>query len=180
MPSARPVLAGCLTAAADTVSLPPSSSFGALIALLHTQAENLFGIYDPALGWFTQVNPVGVRLLGYPSEEAFLNDPDYSLRSPPWTPEQWQVLCEQARRENHQTVEAEIRRHTSEAFSAYLKPTFFQETGRATTDKGSYSLRLKSGTLITCPPDRHHAKPYRTSSSLCITIKPLGRYYSRF
>ena len=108
----------------------PSSSSGAFTALLYTQAKEFFGVYDPALGWFTQVNPAGVRLLGYPSEEVFLNDPDHSLRSPPWTPEQWQALCEQARREGHRAVEADIRRHTGEAFSAYLELTFFQEAGQ--------------------------------------------------
>ena len=108
----------------------PSSSSGAFTALLYTQAKEFFGVYDLALGWFTQVNPAGVRLLGYPSEEVFLNDPDHSLRSPPWTPEQWQALCEQARREGHQAVEADIRRHTGEAFSAYLELTFFQEAGQ--------------------------------------------------
>ncbi|WP_310397745.1 PAS domain-containing sensor histidine kinase [Hymenobacter sp.] len=108
----------------------PSSSSGALTALLYTQAKEFFGIYDPALGWFTQVNPAGVRLLGYPSEEIFLADPDHSLRSPPWTPDQWAALCEQARREGHQAVEAEIRRHTGEAFSAYLELTYFQDGER--------------------------------------------------
>ena len=105
----------------------PSSSSNVLTALLYTQAKEFFGIYDPALGWFTQVNPAGVRLLGYPSEEVFMADPDHSLRSPPWTPEQWQVLCDQAQREGQRAVEAEIRRHTGEAFRAYLEMTYFQD-----------------------------------------------------
>ena len=108
-----------------------SFSSGALTELLYTQAKEFFGIYDPVLGWFTQVNPAGVRLMGYPSEEVFLADPDHSLRSPPWTGAQWAALCEQARREGHQAIEAEIRHHTGEAFSAYLELTYFQDAGQS-------------------------------------------------
>ena len=107
-----------------------NSSSGVLTELLYTQAKEFFGLYDPALGWFTQVNPAGVRLLGYPSEEIFLADPDHSLRFPPWTGAQWAALCEQARREGHRAVEAEIRRHTGEAFGAYLELTYFQDGER--------------------------------------------------
>ena len=108
----------------------PSHSSSVLTELLYTQAKEFFGLYDPALGWFTQVNPAGVRLLGYPSEEVFLADPDHSLRSPPWTGAQWAALCEQAQREGHRAVEAEIRRHTGEAFSACLELTAFQNGER--------------------------------------------------
>ncbi|GAA3975687.1 sensor histidine kinase [Hymenobacter antarcticus] len=105
-------------------------SSGALTQLLYTQAKEFFGIYDPAQGWFTQVNPAGVRLLGYPSEEVFLADPDHSLHSPPWTGAQWAALCEQARREGHQALEAEIRRHAGPPLSAYLELTYFQKAGQ--------------------------------------------------
>jgi PAS domain S-box-containing protein len=103
---------------------------GVLTDLLYTQAKEFMGIYDPELGWFTQVNPAGVRLLGYPSEPAFLADPDHSLRTPPWTGAQWDALCEQAQREGRQTVEAQIRRHTGESFSGYLELAYFQVEGR--------------------------------------------------
>jgi PAS domain S-box-containing protein len=103
---------------------------GVLTDLLYTQAKEFMGIYDPALGWFTQVNPAGVRLLGYPSEPAFLADPDHSLRTPPWTGEQWQALCDRARQEGRQTVEAQIRRHTGESLSGYLELAYFQVEGR--------------------------------------------------
>ena len=107
-----------------------SSSSGVLTALLYSQAKEFFGIYDPALGWFTQVNPAGVRLLGYPSEEVFLADPDHSLRSLPWTPDQWQALCDKTRREGQQTLEADIRRHTGDAFRAYLELTYYLDGAR--------------------------------------------------
>jgi PAS domain S-box-containing protein len=107
-----------------------SSYLGVLTDLLFTQAKELLGIYDPEIGWFTQVNPAGVRLLGYPSEAAFLADPDHSLRTPPWTGPQWQALCDRAQQEGRQTVEAQIRRHTGESFSGYLALAYFQVEGR--------------------------------------------------
>ena len=107
-----------------------SSSSSVLTELLYSQSKEFFGIYDPALGWFTQVNPAGVRLLGYPSEDVFLADPDHSLRSPPWTGAQWQALCDQARREGHHAVEANIRCHTGEAIRAYLELTCYLDGTR--------------------------------------------------
>ena len=103
-----------------------SAYFGVFTDLLYTQSKEFLGIYDPALGWFTQVNPAGVRLLGYPSEAAFLTDPDHSLRTPPWSGAEWQALCDQARQEGRQHVEANIRRHTGEALSGYLELVYFQ------------------------------------------------------
>ena len=119
----------------DFNALPPlfmlaSSSSGVLTALLYSQSKEFFGIYDPALGWFTQVNPAGVRLLGYPSEGVLLADPDHSLRSPPWSPDQWQALCEQARREGQHTLEADIRRHTGAPIRAYLELTYYLDDDR--------------------------------------------------
>ena len=51
--------------------------------LLYAHSGEMAGIYDLGLGWFTHVNPAGVQLLAYPSEEAFLADLDHSLRIPP-------------------------------------------------------------------------------------------------
>lgn len=103
---------------------------GVLTDLLFTQAKEFMGIYDADMGWFTQVNPAGVRLLGYPSEPAFLADTDHSLRTPPWTGAQWAALCNRAEQEGRQTVEAQIRRHTGEALSGYLELAYFQVEGK--------------------------------------------------
>ena len=107
-----------------------SSYPGVLIDLLYTQSKEFFGIYDPAVGWFTQVNPAGVRLFGYPSEPAFLTDLDHSLRTPPWTGPEWQALCDQAQREGRQEVETQIRRHAGASFGGYLELAYFQVEGR--------------------------------------------------
>ncbi|WP_223650550.1 sensor histidine kinase [Hymenobacter psoromatis] len=99
--------------------------------LLYTHSREFVGIYDVEVGWFTQVNPMAVQLLGYASEEAFLTDPDHSLRLPPWTVAEWHDLCELTKREGHHEQETTIRRHTGEPFLAYMRLTYFEAAGRA-------------------------------------------------
>ncbi|OGX84015.1 sensor histidine kinase [Hymenobacter coccineus] len=99
--------------------------------LLYTHSQEFVGIYDIDLGWFTQVNPRAVQLLAYASEADFLADPDHSLRTPPWTTNEWTALCALTRREGHHELEATIRRHTGEPFLAYLRLTHFEAAGRA-------------------------------------------------
>ena len=109
----------------------PSSHTAILADLLYTHAGEFVGVYDPMAGWFTHVNPAGVQLLAYPSEAVFLADPNHALRTPPWTPAQWQQLCEQTRREGHHELEAHIRRYTGEPLRAYLRLTHFAVDGQA-------------------------------------------------
>ncbi|GAB3841165.1 sensor histidine kinase [Hymenobacter jeollabukensis] len=108
----------------------PASHSAVLANLLYSHSAELVGVYDPVVGWFTHVNPAGVQLLAYPSEAAFLADPNHSLRTPPWTRAQWQKLCDRARREGHQEVEANIRRHTGEPLQGYLRMTYFEVAGQ--------------------------------------------------
>jgi PAS domain S-box-containing protein len=108
-----------------------SSAYTTVLSnLLYTHSREFVGIYDVALGWFTQVNPVAVQLLGYASEAEFLADPDHSLRSPPWTTNEWRALCELTVREGHHELDAVIRRYTGEPFPAYLRLTAFEAAGR--------------------------------------------------
>lgn len=97
-----------------------------LAELLYTHAREFVGMYDVALGWFTQVNPAAVRLLGYASEAAFLADPDHSLRTPPWTATEWQALCELTQREGHHEVEADLRRPSGPPLRVHLRLTHFE------------------------------------------------------
>ncbi|MBC8083311.1 MAG: PAS domain S-box protein, partial [Hymenobacter sp.] len=97
-----------------------------LTDLLYTHAPEFVGLYDLTLGWFTQVNPAGVRLLGYPSEQEFLAAPVRTLHTLPWNDARWHSLCEHARREGQQEVEAKIRRHTGAAFWGRLEVVYFQ------------------------------------------------------
>ena len=98
--------------------------------LLYAHSGEMAGIYDLGLGWFTHVNPAGVQLMAYPSEAGFLADPNHALRTPPWTPAQWQQLCDITRREGHHELEADIRRHVGEPFRAYVKLTYCEVDGR--------------------------------------------------
>ena len=106
-------------------------AYSAVMAdLLYAHSGEMAGVYDLELGWFTHVNPAGVQLLAYPSEEAFLADPNHSLRTPPWTPAQWQNLCDITRREGHHKLEADIRRHVGEPFRAYVKLKYCEVADR--------------------------------------------------
>jgi PAS domain S-box-containing protein len=108
----------------------PEAYAAVLAELLYAHSGEMAGVYDLELGWFTHVNPAGVQLLAYPSEEAFLADPDHSLRMPPWTTAEWQHLCDITRREGHHELESDIRRHVGEPFRAYVKLTYFEVSGR--------------------------------------------------
>ncbi|WP_210517903.1 sensor histidine kinase [Hymenobacter terricola] len=103
-----------------------TASTKVLTDLLYTQAKEFVGIYDPALGWFTQVNLAGAHLLGYSSEQALLAEPDRALHLSAWTETQWQALGERAQREGRQEMPTEVRRRSGETFSAYIELTAFQ------------------------------------------------------
>lgn len=94
-----------------------------LAELLYTRAQEFVGLYDLALGWFTQVNAAGWQLLGYPSEQALLADPARQLSS---APEAWPSLCEQARRQGRHAAELEIRHHDGTQRWAHAELTYCQ------------------------------------------------------
>ena len=112
------------------MSMLPVAYSAVMADLLYAHFGEMAGIYDLELGWFTHVNPAGVQLLAYPSEEAFLADPNHSLRPSPWLPAQWQNLCDITRREGHHELETDIRRHIGEPFRAYVKLTYCEAEGR--------------------------------------------------
>ncbi|RSK50010.1 sensor histidine kinase [Hymenobacter rigui] len=74
-------------------ALPPAPS---LSDLLFAQAPHFVGLLDVERGWFTQVNPAGVALLGYPSAEALYHDAGRRLPAPQLAPPHWQPLQQQA------------------------------------------------------------------------------------
>ncbi|GAB3242022.1 hypothetical protein GCM10027346_37960 [Hymenobacter seoulensis] len=102
----------------------------ALLELLYARAPEFVGIYDLTAGCFTQVNQAGVKLLGYPSEEAFLAEPPRALRVSPWTVVEWQTLGEQVRQEGNLELEAELYTYTDTAFWSRVQFTFFEADGR--------------------------------------------------
>ncbi|TDN36876.1 PAS domain-containing sensor histidine kinase [Hymenobacter sp. UV11] len=105
----------------------PFSSAAAEVLI--SQAPDFVGIYDVAEGWFMRINPAGVRLLGYPSEEAFLADPARVLPTPTVSPARWAHLRKLARRVGPQALEAEVGRRQGPSFWGRIELTAFQVKG---------------------------------------------------
>ena len=88
--------------------------------LLH-QAPEFVGVYDATLGRLTQVNPAGVRLLGYPTEAAL-------LAAAPLTPTL--ATADHARPPaSRQAVEATVLKANGESFAALVELTYFEVEG---------------------------------------------------
>lgn len=98
----------------------------ALTEVLLHQASELVGVYDATQNRLTQVNPAGVRLLGYPTEAALLAAPGPVPHAPALPPAAWAALCEQARRAGRQQVETEVLNARGEAFQARIELTYFE------------------------------------------------------
>ncbi|MBF9238483.1 PAS domain S-box protein [Hymenobacter sp. BT683] len=104
----------------------PDTPFAlALTDILITNASEFVGVFDAAQGWFTQVNPAGVALLGYSSAAEFLAEPKRLLRTPAYSPSDWAALCEQARRTGRQEAETEISRPEG-SIQARIELTYFE------------------------------------------------------
>jgi PAS domain S-box-containing protein len=97
-----------------------------LTDVLINQAPEFLGIYDPQQGWFTRVNPAGVQLLGYASEQAFLSEPARALHTPALSAQSWDLLRDLTRRHGRQQAETEIVRPDDTAFIACIELTYFQ------------------------------------------------------
>lgn len=105
--------------------------------ILINQAEEFIGIYDDTTGRFTRINPAGVQLLGYASQEAFLSHSDSKPRLPAMPPAYWESLCLEARQVGRTEVEADISRQNGEVFWGKLQLTHFELEGRS-----SFLVRL--------------------------------------
>ncbi|ALW86760.1 PAS domain-containing sensor histidine kinase [Hymenobacter sedentarius] len=97
----------------------------ALADILLNQASEFVGVYDVELDWFTQVNPAGYRLLGYPSAQALYDDPDRTLRLRP----QGESDADHPTA-GHREFEAVLRRQTGDTFWARVELTGFFIEGK--------------------------------------------------
>ena len=97
----------------------------ALTDILINQAPEFVGVFDGTLGWFTQVNPAGARLLGYASVSAFLAEPARALRMTALSSADWALLLNHAQRSGRQEVETEITRPDGDIFQARIELTYF-------------------------------------------------------
>lgn len=101
--------------------MPGTALLNPLTNVLFEQASDFVGLYDLAAGWFTRVNPAGVRLLGYPSAQALYDDPNRMLRARRTTPAEWEALLDEVTRAGHYEVEeVELRRYLGETFWAKI------------------------------------------------------------
>jgi PAS domain-containing protein len=105
--------------------MPQDHFARALADILLNQASEFVGVYDVELGWFTQVNPAGYRLLGYPSAQALYDDPNRTLRLRPHGLNE-AVLPNTGQ----QAFEAELRRQNGDTFWARVELTGFLIEGK--------------------------------------------------
>jgi PAS domain S-box-containing protein len=88
--------------------MPTSLYAPALLNALFAQAPDFVGIFDEAWGWFVQVNPQGLTLLGFADAAEFLAQPQPDLFRRPTGPLSWPGLLAQARAEGQLTVEVDF------------------------------------------------------------------------
>jgi PAS domain S-box-containing protein len=101
-----------------------------LTDLLINQASEFVGIYDAAEGWFIRVNQPGVQLLGFASEQDFVNDSGRSFGVQASNGQAWTALLTQARENGQLETEVQISRPSGSSFAARLQLTYFQVEGR--------------------------------------------------
>ncbi|AII54340.1 sensor histidine kinase [Hymenobacter sp. APR13] len=108
----------------------PTAAFSqALTEAATTRAPGFVGVLDVRAGRFVQVNPAGVQLLGYASEQQLLAEARPLLRTPGLGPAAWAALLAEARRLGYQETDAEIRRLDGSLFPARLALTPFTADG---------------------------------------------------
>ena len=99
----------------------------ALTNLLFEKSNDFVGIYDLSDERFVRVNPAGVRMLGYSSEQALLDDPirSRSLRIPPLDPEYRTRLVGHIRQAGQHEETAQIGRLNGHPFWGQLTVNAF-------------------------------------------------------
>ncbi|MBO0935426.1 PAS domain S-box protein [Fibrella sp. HMF5335] len=104
----------------------------ALTDLLFEKSDDFIAIYDLTNGRFSRVNQAGVRMLGYASEQALLDDPirSRSLRNQPLSDEGRDSLIARILALGHHEEEAEIARLDGQTFWGQLMISAFSANGR--------------------------------------------------
>ena len=111
--------------------MPASLYAPALLDALFAQAPDFVGIFDEATGWFVQVNPQGLALLGYASAPDFLAQPVPELLRRPTGPLSWPGLLAQARAEGQLTVDVDFQRFDGRPVPGQLTLTPLAYAGAA-------------------------------------------------
>ncbi|MEZ0487342.1 sensor histidine kinase [Fibrella aquatica] len=103
-----------------------------LTELLFEQSDDFIGIYEVATERFVRVNQAGIRLLGFPSENTFLNDPLWSrsFRATKLTDEQRVDLIRRVVEHGQHDEVTELKRLDGESFWGKLRINAFREQGQ--------------------------------------------------
>ena len=126
------------------VLLMPTSQFPhSLTDVLINQAPEFLGIYEVAQQSFTRINPAGMQLLGFKSENDFLSGPDPQLRTPLFLGADWTVLRADARLHGRQDTNTAVERLDGSTFAACIELTYFEEQ-----DTAYYLVRITRQTRL--------------------------------
>ncbi|WP_460620235.1 sensor histidine kinase [Hymenobacter qilianensis] len=98
----------------------------AITDILVNQAQEFVGVFDATHNRFAQVNPAGVQLLGYSSEQELLAEPARTLLTPTFSEAEWIALLAQARQSGRQEAEVEINRPGKDLLQAHIELTYFK------------------------------------------------------
>ncbi|MDB5243550.1 MAG: sensor signal transduction histidine kinase, partial [Spirosoma sp.] len=103
----------------------------ALTDLLFEKSQDFVGIYDLSAERFVRINPAGVRLLGFSSEQALLNDPirSSSVRFPPLDAEHRTRLVALIRQAGRHQETVQIGRLSGQPFWGQLTANAFNANG---------------------------------------------------
>jgi PAS domain S-box-containing protein len=95
--------------------------------LLFEQSDDFIGIYDVAAERFRRVNQAGIQMLGFASEQAFLDDSNWSrsFPNPQRTDEQRVDLIRQISQQGQYDEITELRRLNGETFWGRVKINSF-------------------------------------------------------
>jgi PAS domain-containing protein len=81
----------------------PDNTFAlAINDILVNRAPEFVGIFDATQNRFAQVNPAGVELLGYSSEQELLAEPARILLTPNFSEAEWSALLVKSRQSRRQ------------------------------------------------------------------------------
>ena len=99
----------------------------ALMNVLFEQGVDFLGVYDFQQNCYVRINQVGVKMLGYPSEHVLINQPQFSIRRYPLTPDERTQTIKQLIEAGYYEEETEIVRYNGEAFWGQLTIESFND-----------------------------------------------------
>ncbi|QIP15127.1 PAS domain S-box protein [Spirosoma aureum] len=87
-----------------------------LMNVLFEQGVDFLGVYDFQQECYVRINQVGVKMLGYPSEQVLIDQPQFSFRRYPLKSEERDEVISQLIQAGFYEEETEIARYNGETF----------------------------------------------------------------